>query len=47
LPEYGRRYIRGWFEYGSTRLYVNRGIGSIGLPMRFNCPPEITVFTLA
>lgn len=47
LPEYGRRYVEGWFQYGSTRLYVNRGIGTIALPMRFNCPPEITVFTLA
>jgi hypothetical protein len=47
LPEYGRRYVEGWFEYGPTHLYVNRGIGAIGLPMRLNCPPEITVFTLA
>jgi hypothetical protein len=47
LPLYGRRYIQGWFQYGSTHLYVNRGVGAIGLPMRLNCPPEITVFTLA
>jgi predicted MPP superfamily phosphohydrolase len=47
LPQYGRRYVRGWFQYGRTHLYVNRGIGTIGLPMRLNCPPEITVFTLA
>ncbi|MFZ0630098.1 MAG: metallophosphoesterase [Acidobacteriaceae bacterium] len=47
LPQYGRRYIEGWFQYGPTHLYVNRGIGAIGLPLRLNCPPEITVFTLA
>jgi hypothetical protein len=47
LPEYGKRYIEGWFHDGSTQLYVNRGVGSIGLPLRLNCPPEITVFTLA
>ncbi len=47
LPEYGKRFVEGWFHYGSTQLYVNRGIGSIGLPLRLNCPPEITVFTLA
>ncbi|HEX3986137.1 MAG TPA: metallophosphoesterase [Acidobacteriaceae bacterium] len=47
LPEYGRRYVEGWFQYGATHLYVNRGIGAIGMPMRLNCPPEITVFTLA
>jgi predicted MPP superfamily phosphohydrolase len=26
---------------------VNRGIGTVGLPLRLNCPPEITVITLA
>jgi predicted MPP superfamily phosphohydrolase len=29
------------------QLYVNRGIGTVELPFRLNCPPEITVFTLA
>lgn len=47
LPEYGRIYIEGWFQHGPTHLYVNRGIGTIAAPVRFNCPPEITVFTLA
>lgn len=47
LPEYGRRYIEGWFQHGPTHLYVNRGIGTIAVPLRLNCPPEITVFTLA
>jgi predicted MPP superfamily phosphohydrolase len=28
------------------QLYVNRGIGTVGLPFRFDCPPEITVITL-
>jgi hypothetical protein len=28
------------------QLYVNRGIGTVGLPLRLNCPPEITVITL-
>lgn len=47
LPEYGKRYVEGWFRYGPTQLYVNRGIGTVGVPFRLNCPPEITVFTLA
>ena len=47
LPEYGRQYVEGWFHYGPTQLYVNRGIGAVGLPFRLNCPPEITLFTLA
>lgn len=47
LPELGRIYVEGFFHYGPTQLYVNRGIGAVGVPFRFNCPPEITVFTLA
>ena len=47
LPEYGRKYIEGLFRLGPTQLYVNRGIGAVGLPFRFRCPPEITVITLA
>lgn len=47
LPEYGRNYVEGWFREGSTQMYVNRGIGAVGVPIRFRCPPEITVFTLA
>ena len=46
LPPGGRKYIEGWFPMGSLQLYVNRGIGSVGVPFRFNCRPEITVFTL-
>jgi predicted MPP superfamily phosphohydrolase len=47
LPEFGTKYLQGWFGYGPTQLYVNRGIGAIGVPFRLNCPPEITLFTLA
>jgi predicted MPP superfamily phosphohydrolase len=27
-------------------LYTNRGIGVISPPVRFNCPPEVTLLTL-
>lgn len=47
LPPYGQRYVEGLFRHGPTQLYVNRGIGTVGLPFRLLCPPEITVFTLA
>jgi len=46
LPVMGKKYVEGLFNLGNLRLYVNRGIGTIGLPFRLNCPPEITVFTL-
>ena len=39
-------YVRGWFSKPGGQLYVNRGIGTIGVPIRFDSPPEITVFEL-
>jgi len=39
-------YVAGWFERPGGQLYVNRGIGTIGVPMRIGAPPEITVFEL-
>lgn len=46
LPRWARKYPMGHYKFGEFQLYTNRGIGVIGLPMRFLCPPEITVFTL-
>ena len=28
------------------QLYVNRGIGTVSLPFRFRCRPELTLITL-
>ncbi len=39
-------YVRGWFGKGGAQLYVNRGIGTIGVPIRIDAPPEITLFEL-
>jgi predicted MPP superfamily phosphohydrolase len=30
----------------SSRLYVNRGLGTVGAPVRLGVPPEITLITL-
>jgi predicted MPP superfamily phosphohydrolase len=46
LPPLGRKYVEGWFRFGNLQLYVNRGLGTVGLPVRFNCPPEIALLTL-
>ena len=46
LPPFGRKYVEGFFNFGRLQLYVNRGLGTIGLPFRFDCPPEISIFTL-
>jgi hypothetical protein len=46
LPDMGKKYVEGWFQIGTMQLYVNRGIGTVGVPFRFDCPPEITLLTL-
>ena len=46
LPELAKKYPMGYYRFGSFQLYTNRGIGVIDLPLRFMCPPEVTVFTL-
>jgi predicted MPP superfamily phosphohydrolase len=39
-------YVAGLYAIGSSKMYVSRGIGTVGIPVRINCPPEITKFTL-
>lgn len=46
LPDMGRKYVEGLFQLGNMQLYVNRGIGTVGVPFRLDCPPEISLFTL-
>lgn len=46
LSEWGHKYLAGLFEINSTYLYVNRGVGTSLMPIRFNCPPEITLIEL-
>ena len=46
LPHGGRHYIQGHFDLGPLQLYVNRGIGTVKVPVRFLCPPELTLITL-
>ena len=31
---------------GTSAIYVNRGLGTIGAPVRLGVPPEITLITL-
>jgi hypothetical protein len=39
-------YVKGLFQKRDSQLYVNRGIGTIFVPIRLGAPPEITVFEL-
>ena len=43
----GVPYIRGLYENRGAQLYMNRGIGITGPPIRFGARPEITVLELA
>ena len=42
----GERFIEGWNRLNGTQIYVNRGIGKVLVPVRFNCPPEIACLRL-
>ena len=39
-------YLRGMYESGGTRLYVSRGTGMIGVPVRVGARPEVAVLRL-
>ncbi|HEY6188358.1 MAG TPA: metallophosphoesterase [Pyrinomonadaceae bacterium] len=40
------KYERGLYEKSSTQLYVSRGTGVIGLPIRFGSRPEVALLRL-
>jgi predicted MPP superfamily phosphohydrolase len=46
LPAMARKYIWGQYKIGGLTLYTNPGLGTVAVPVRWNCPPEITLITL-
>jgi uncharacterized protein len=46
LPRHGERYPIGLQSVSYSNVYTNRGLGLWPLPYRFNCRPEISLFTL-
>jgi predicted MPP superfamily phosphohydrolase len=40
------KYWEGLYKVNQQYLYVNRGIGYIGLPMQIGVQPEITIIKL-
>jgi uncharacterized protein len=46
LPALGRKYPCGLRHLGPLSVYTNRGLGTVVLPVRYNCPPEVTLLTL-
>jgi predicted MPP superfamily phosphohydrolase len=46
LPVMGRKYPIGLYNVDGMWVYTNRGLGVNRPALRFNCRPEITLFTL-
>ena len=52
IPGFGalarRRFpvLAGLARKGNTSIFVSRGIGTVYLPVRINCPPEVVIVTL-
>ena len=41
-----RPYAKGFWKYEGMTGYTTHGVGTSSMPIRFNCPPEIVIFTL-
>jgi len=46
LPFGAHKYPRGSYQIGQLQLHTNIGLGTIRLPIRLNCTPEVTLVTL-
>ena len=44
----GRKFpvLSGSGREGNATVYVSRGVGTVYVPVRINCPPEVSVLTL-
>jgi hypothetical protein len=44
----GRRFpdLAGLGSRDETSIFVSRGVGTVYVPMRINCPPEVALITL-
>lgn len=40
------RYFEGPWQAGAMHGYTSRGLGTVAIPVRFNCPPEATRIVL-
>ena len=43
---YGQKYRAGLVQGPRARVFVTTGVGTIGPPVRFRCPPEVALVTL-
>ena len=42
----GEPYLDGLYQVQMVQLYVNRGVGNVGVDLRINAPPEVSLLTL-
>jgi predicted MPP superfamily phosphohydrolase len=42
----GAPYLKGYYDVGPIKLYVNCGVGASSVPIRAGAPSEVSVFTL-
>ena len=43
---YGQKYLHGLVQGPSCQVFITRGVGTVGPPVRFLCRPEIVQITL-
>jgi predicted MPP superfamily phosphohydrolase len=46
LPPLGTKYYSGLYNIRELTLYTNVGLGTINVPVRLNCPPDVTLITV-
>jgi predicted MPP superfamily phosphohydrolase len=52
LPGIGHLGLRGYplvagtGQQDSTAIFVSRGVGTVYVPYRLNCPPDVAILTL-
>jgi len=46
LPVKNKNYSSGLITTAKAKLFISKGIGCSGLPVRFNCHPEIAILEL-
>ena len=46
IVRFATPYVYGVYEHGDKRMYVSRGVGTIGVPARVGAPPEVVCLRL-